>query len=217
MSDWYKLLLQRFAATQPAHEISEWRLAGLSSAHSQRYRAHFPADPVPAAVLVPIVERADGLTVLLTERASGLKNHAAQISFPGGRIDPEDAGPRGAALREAQEEIGLEPNLVSVFGYLPDHLVVSGYRVTPVLAFVRPTFQLALNPQEVSGVFEVPLAHVFDPANHRSRVRRFENGDEVELYDIPYGGYNIWGATAGMLLTMYRLTTGSESENLLPP
>jgi 8-oxo-dGTP pyrophosphatase MutT (NUDIX family) len=217
MNDWRSRLLERFESSEPAHEIAEWRLAGLDPKQSQRFRMHFPPNPVPAAVLVPLVERAEGLTVLLTERASGLKNHAAQVSFPGGRVDPGDAGPRGAALREAQEEIGLPPELVSVFGYMPDHLVISGFRVTPVLAFVQPNFELVLNPREVSGVFEVPLAHVFDPANHRSRMRRFENGEEVELYDIPYGPYNIWGATAGMLLTLYRLTTGHEPWNPLAP
>jgi 8-oxo-dGTP pyrophosphatase MutT (NUDIX family) len=206
MTDWRAELLRRFAGTEPSHEIAEWRLAGLDLLQSQRFRGQFPENPAAAAVLVPLVEREQGLTVLLTERASHLKNHAAQISFPGGRVDPGDAGPRGAALREAQEEIGLDPRFVAVFGYLPDHLVISGFRVTPVLAFVQPQFELELNPREVSNVLEVPLAHVFDPANHRARTRHFDNGDSVQLYDIPYGDHNIWGATAGMLLTLYRLT-----------
>lgn len=159
---------------------------------------------MPAAVLVPLVERPEGLTVLLTQRATHLKNHAGQISFPGGRTEPQDASPLATALRETEEEIGLARELVTVAGYLPDHLIVSGYRVTPVVGFVRADFALALDETEVQSTFEVPLAHVFDPANHVRRKRAF--GElEVELIDIPFGSRNIWGATAGMLLTFYRM------------
>jgi 8-oxo-dGTP pyrophosphatase MutT (NUDIX family) len=109
-----------------------------------------------------------------------------------------------AALREAREEIGLDPAHVRVFGYLPDHLVISGFRVTPVLALVTPPFALDLNPAEVAGVFEVPAAHVFDQRNHKARLRRVGDEDML-LYDIPWEGQNIWGATAGMLLTLMRM------------
>ena len=109
---------------------------------SRRLQRHFPPDPVPAAVLVALVDRPEGLSVLLTQRASQLTNHAAQISFPGGRLEDTDADVAGAALREAQEEIGLDPARVRVFGYLPDHLVFSGFRVTPVLSLVTPPFAL---------------------------------------------------------------------------
>ena len=181
-------------------------MPGLSAADSQAYRAFFPSSPIGAAVLIPLVERPGELTVLLTQRASQLKNHAGQISFPGGRIEPEDAGPREAALREAREEIGLDERFVSVIGYLPDHILISGFRVTPVVAFVQPGFELLLDSTEVQNTFEVPLAHVFEPANHRSRRRRFaEHSQDLEVWDIQYEGRNIWGATAGMLLNLYKI------------
>ena len=157
-----------------------------------------------AAVLVPLVDRPEGLTVLLTQRASQMTRHAAQIAFPGGRLDPADADVASAALREAREEIGLDPAHVSVFGYLPDHLVISGYRVTPVLSLVTPPFSLTLNPAEVAEVFEVPVSHVFDPRNHKARLRRVGDEDML-LYDITWQRQNIWGATAGMLLTFVRM------------
>jgi 8-oxo-dGTP pyrophosphatase MutT (NUDIX family) len=142
--------------------------------------------------------------VLLTERASQLAHHAAQIAFPGGRLEPDDPDVASAALREAQEEIGLDPTRVRVFGYLPDHVVISGFRVTPVLAMVAPPFSLEINPAEVAGVFEVPMNHVLDRSNHKARLRRVGDEDML-LYDIPWEGRNIWGATAGMLLTFARM------------
>lgn len=151
---------------------------------------------------MPLVAHPDGLTVLLTERAADLRNHPGQISFPGGRCEPgEDA--LAAALRETEEEIGLAREHVDVVGYLPDHLIVSGYRVTPVVAAVPPGLALRMDPVEVAGTFEVPLSFVMDPANLRSRIRTFGQ-DEVEVYDLPFGQRNIWGATAGMLLTLVR-------------
>lgn len=205
-SEWRERIRRCLAGTAPRHRPEEWVYSGLSLEQSEVYRALFPANPVPAAVLVPIVERNPEPTVLLTQRATQLKNHAGQISFPGGRIEPFDDGPLGAALREAQEEIGLDRRFVSVVGYLPDHVVISGYRVTPVVAFVRPGFELSLDAQEVSDTFEVPLRHLFEPANHRPRRRRVASSDiEVELIDIPFGERNIWGATAGMLLTLYHM------------
>ena len=125
-------ILRRFAGTQPRHELTDWRVLGIDAERSARLVRHFPKDPVPAAVLVPLVDRPTGMTVLLTQRASQLARHAAQIAFPGGRVDDTDADVASAALREAQEEIGLEPARVQVFGYLPDHVVISGFRVTPV-------------------------------------------------------------------------------------
>jgi 8-oxo-dGTP pyrophosphatase MutT (NUDIX family) len=171
---------------------------------SRRLQQHFPSHPVPAAVLVPLIDHPRGLTVLLTQRATHLANHSGQISFPGGRLEPTDPDVASAALREAQEEIGLDPAHVRVFGYLPDHIVISGFRVTPVLALVTPPFSLDLNPAEVAGVFEVPVSHVFDARNHQARMRRVGD-EELLLYDIPWEGQNIWGATAGMLLTFMRM------------
>jgi 8-oxo-dGTP pyrophosphatase MutT (NUDIX family) len=167
-------------------------------------RARMPERRVPAAVLVPLVERATGWTVLLTERSAALRAHAGQISFPGGRIDAEDADAWAAALREAEEEIGLSADKIEFAGFLPDHLVASGFRITPVVGFVNPEHDLRLAAAEVHDAFEVPLAFVFDAANHRSRLRRL-GGLDVETTDIPFGERTIWGATAGMLMSFRRL------------
>jgi len=179
-------------------------LAGLPPELTAGFVHLIPAEPIPAAVLVPIVDRDDQLSVLLTQRAADLKHHAGQISFPGGRLEAVDAGPLDAALRETEEEIGLQRTHVDVLGFMPDHLIISGYRVTPVVGLVRPGFALRLDRTEVTEAFEVPLVHVLDPDNHRARRRKLGEG-EIEVYDIPFGDRNIWGATAGMLLTLYRL------------
>jgi 8-oxo-dGTP pyrophosphatase MutT (NUDIX family) len=202
--DWRARIETRLASTRPRHAREDWLTPGVSLEESRALQAYLPAAPIAAAVLIPLVEREDDLTVLLTQRASQLKNHAGQISFPGGRIEPEDPGPREAALREAHEEIGLEARFVEVVGYLTDHILLSGFRVTPVVAFVRPGFELLLDPEEVEDTFEVPLSHVFEPANHRARRRRL-GANETQVWDIQYEGHNIWGATAGMLLNLYRL------------
>ncbi len=186
---------------QPSTDAEEihW-LIGATPETIAAVRAALPKRRTPAAVLVPLVERADGLTVLLTQRADTLKDHAGQISFPGGRIDPEDADAWAAALRESREEIGLVENLVEFAGYLPDHLVVTGFRVTPCVGFVRPEYQLRIAAAEVHDAFEVPLDFILDSANHKARQRQVGE-TSVEVHDIPYGERNIWGATAGMLMT----------------
>jgi 8-oxo-dGTP pyrophosphatase MutT (NUDIX family) len=184
-------------------EDMQW-LAGASAEVVSRVRASVPARRVPAAVLVPLVEHETGLTVLLTQRAETLKDHAGQISFPGGRIEPGDKDAWHAALRETYEEIGLLPNFVEFAGYLPDHHVITGFRVTPVVGFVNPEYKLRIAKAEVHDVFEVPLDFILDAANHKSRRRKL--GDlTIEVHDIPYGERNIWGATAGMLLTLRRM------------
>jgi 8-oxo-dGTP pyrophosphatase MutT (NUDIX family) len=202
-SDLRARILRRFEGSRPRHELTEWR-AGVDAERHGKLQRYIPADPVPAAVLVPLVDRPDGLTVLLTERASQLSQHAAQVAFPGGRVEASDPDVAHAALREAQEEIALDPARVQVFGYLPDHLVISGFRVTPVLALVSPPFSLQPNPAEVAEAFEVPVRHIFDPRNHKARLRRVGDEDML-LFDIPWERHNIWGATAGMLMTLVRM------------
>jgi len=191
-------------------EDMQW-LAGASPELASQVRASLPARRVPAAVLVPLVERDTGLTVLLTQRAETLKDHAGQISFPGGRIEPEDEDAWHAALREAYEEIGLLPQFVEFAGFLPDHHVITGFRVTPVVGFVNPEYQLRIAQAEVHDVFEVPLDFILDAANHKSRRRKL--GElMIDVHDIPYGERNIWGATAGMLMTLRRkLQAGGRS------
>jgi 8-oxo-dGTP pyrophosphatase MutT (NUDIX family) len=209
--DWPARIRERLAGSQPRHEREGWLVPGLTAAESRAYMNFFPTEPLPAAVLVPIVEHPGAPTVLLTQRATQLRNHAGQVSFPGGRIEPQDEGPAAAALREAHEEIGLEESCVSVVGYLTDHVVISGFRVTPVVAMVRPGFKLLLDAQEVEDTFEVPLSFVLDPRNHRPRVHLFRAANaQARMFDIPYGKRNIWGATAGMLVTLYRLCVEGE-------
>lgn len=185
-------------------------MAGLPPQFQTGYRHLFAAAPSPAAVLVPLVDRPAGVTVLLTERAADLKHHGGQISLPGGRMEPDDPDAAAAALRETEEEIGLERHFVEILGYLPDHLVISGYRVTPVVGLVQPGFRLQLDPREVVDTFELPLAYLMDPAHHGTRSRTV--GEQTyQVYDIPFGARRIWGATAGILMTLYGLLEAQET------
>ena len=161
----------------------------------------------PAAVLVPIVRHTAGLTVLLTQRAPHLKMHSGQVSFPGGRIDPGDASPEAAALRETAEEIGLEASRVELIGRLSEYRTGTGYRITPVVGLVTPPFDLRPDPGEVTEIFEVPLATLLDPANHRRESREFK-GRLRHFFVIPHERHYIWGATAGMLVNLARYLAG---------
>lgn len=161
-----------------------------------------------AAVLVPIVDRAEGLTVLFTRRTEHLRKHAGQISFPGGRCEPDDPDAIACALRETEEEIGLTRSFIDVFGRLDPYVTVTGFRVVPVVGFVAPGFTLTPDAAEVAEVFEVPLAFLLDPGNHQRHSGTF-NGMERHWYAIPYGDYNIWGATAGMLMNLYHKVSAS--------
>jgi 8-oxo-dGTP pyrophosphatase MutT (NUDIX family) len=156
-----------------------------------------------ASVLVPIVMRPDALTVLFTRRTEHLKTHSGQIAFPGGGAEPGDASPEATALRETHEEIGLDPARVELLGRLSDYHTRTDYRVTPVVGVVAPPFELRLDAREVDEAFEVPLAFLLDPANHQRRQREFQ-GRTVAFYAIPYRDHYIWGATAGMLVNLYR-------------
>jgi 8-oxo-dGTP pyrophosphatase MutT (NUDIX family) len=155
----------------------------------------------PAAVLVPIIER-DEPSVLFTQRTSRLADHGGQISFPGGNIDAGDASPTDAALREAEEEIALARSFVEPIGYLDIHITPFGHRIVPVLARVRPGFELRLNQNEVDTAFEVPLAFLMTPENYKRESRDW-NGLTVKYYVIPFANHNIWGATAGILRNLY--------------
>lgn len=164
-----------------------------------------------AAVLVPLMERADGPTVLLTERAAHLSDHAGQISFPGGRIDPTDADPEAAALREAEEEIGLPRSHVQLIGRLDTYVTRTGYEVIPCVGLVIPPVELHPDPSEVAAVFEVPLRFFRDPQNRRRETRVFQ-GRERHFYVYPWEERYIWGATAGMLSNLAEILGPLEEE-----
>jgi 8-oxo-dGTP pyrophosphatase MutT (NUDIX family) len=155
----------------------------------------------PAAVLVPVVARPE-LTVLLTLRTEHLPSHAGQIAFPGGKVDPDDPTPIATALREAEEEVGLDPRLVEPIGFLDVYRTGTGFRILPVVALVQPDYQAAPNPEEVADVFEVPLAFLMDAANHRLDTL-FWRGKDRTYHAMPFGDRYIWGATAGMLKNMH--------------
>jgi 8-oxo-dGTP pyrophosphatase MutT (NUDIX family) len=161
----------------------------------------------PAAVLIPVIARPEP-TVLLTLRTAELASHAGQIAFPGGRIDPNDESPVSAALREAQEEIGLPPSLIEPIGYLDLYLTSSGFRILPTVARVSPDFTLTLNPFEVVETFEVPLAFLMNTANHQRKTRDWK-GIPRQYYAIPFGDRYIWGITAGILRNLYERVCGT--------
>lgn len=155
----------------------------------------------PAAVLIPLVLRPEGTTILLTERTSHLADHAGQISFPGGRLEPDDADAIAAALRETEEEIGLARAHVEVLGHFEDYGTVTGYRVTPVIGFVRPPFDLTPDPHEVAEIFELPLEFILQPTNVQ-RLRETRGGVMRDVYEISYGKWRVWGFTARILVRL---------------
>ena len=166
-----------------------------------------PEEDVPsrltrAAVLVPVADRAEGLSLLLTRRTDHLHDHAGQVSFPGGRAEPGET-PEETALREAEEEIGLKADRIEVLGRLPEYCTVTGFSITPVVALVRPPFELVLDSFEVAEAFEPPLSFLLDPANHQ-RHEIHCKGKLRHYWAIPWGGHHIWGATAGMIVTLQR-------------
>ena len=161
-------------------------------------------DPVPAAVLVPMVIRHDRLNLLLTLRTAHLNDHAGQISFPGGRVDADDVDPIATALRETEEEIGLSRRHVEVIGCLPDYQTGTGFLVTPVAALVYPPFELEADTFEVAEIFEVPMSFLMNGANHQRRSAIFPNHlGRRTFYTMPYEQYFIWGATAAMVRNLF--------------
>jgi 8-oxo-dGTP pyrophosphatase MutT (NUDIX family) len=155
-----------------------------------------------AAVLVPVVDDGPDAAVIFTKRTEKLRKHSGQVAFPGGSVDAEDGSPERAAIREAEEEIGLDPSFVEPVARMPQYLAATGFRITPVLAVVRPGFKFTLNQHEVDDVFEVPLSFLMQPENHR-RDSGMLGGAVRHFYRIPYGERMIWGVTAGIVRTIY--------------
>jgi 8-oxo-dGTP pyrophosphatase MutT (NUDIX family) len=185
-------LRSRFAAPPPwTPEASEKVMPGRDD-----------RPPTAASVLIPLVQRAHGLTVLLTQRTAHLTDHAGQISFPGGRAEDYDTDAIDTALRESEEEIGLARSHVDVIGTLPLYLTGTGYCVTPVVGLIAPPFEVTADPSEVAAIFEVPLAFLMDGLNHQRLSVQLPGGTR-SFYAMPYEGYYIWGATAGMLRNLF--------------
>lgn len=197
-------LIERSVSANVPDSTTPLSIAGLWPEQQALVQHLIPEQRIQAAVLVPIIVRPEGLSLLFTQRASHLRRHAGQISFPGGRIETTDDGPLSAALRETEEEISLSRHFVQTIGYLGPHLIFTGYCVTPVVAFVQPGFTLQLDASEVAEVFEAPFTHFLNPANHLARERAV--GDIMtRVYDFPFGERRIWGATAGIIMSLYRL------------
>ncbi len=156
----------------------------------------------PAAVLIPVIRRAHGPSVLLTERPHSMSSHAGQVAFPGGKVDAGDADDVAAALREAEEEVGIDPVSIELIGRCAPYVSGSAYRITPVLGLLSPDFVAVPEPREVDEVFEAPLSFLMDPANHATGEGVWK-GRRREFYDIPYDGHRIWGVTAGIIRELY--------------
>jgi len=196
-------LRERFARPRP------WVPLLLGDRAAGRDGEELPPEALrPAAVLIAMIDRPEGFHILLTRRTAHLHDHAGQISFPGGREEPEDASPESTALRETHEEIGLPPHRVEILGRLNQYVTVTGYRVTPVVGVVQPPFELAPDDFEVAEIFELPLGVLLDSDNHQ-RNTVVARGARRRYYAIPHERHYIWGATAAMLLNLYSFLTAS--------
>lgn len=204
-------LLSRLAGTTPPADPAAGRLPPVQQPLLEQIRDLLPETPIPAAVLVPVFDRPQGLQLLFTQRASQLRRHAGQVSFPGGRIERHDTSLTDAALRETEEEIGLSREHVAVIGYLRPLLILTGYSVTPVIGLVTPGSKLRLDPTEVEAVFEVPLSHIVDPANRLVRERELGRV-RLPTIEFHYEGRVIWGATAAMLVALVDLLSADTDD-----
>jgi 8-oxo-dGTP pyrophosphatase MutT (NUDIX family) len=186
-------------AVDPAPLGSDLSLSGVA-AEPQSWR--------PASVLVPLIDRSPGITVLLTQRTDDMPSHAGQIAFPGGRRQADDADAVATALRETEEEVGLSRRFIDVVGAVDPYRTGTGYEITPIVGIVRPGFTIHADPREVADVFEVPLEHFLDEVNHKIGSRMY-NGRERRYYAMHYGVRYIWGATAGMLKNLHFILTSA--------
>src|SRR5580692_277607 len=201
--DW-RARLQRGLLSEPDLAQDNVRLGGVAS-HTDTMRARireaWPQNMRAAAVLVGIVDRPDAPTLLMTVRAQHLRQHAGQISFPGGRLESFDADIAAAALRETHEEIGIDVSFIQPIGFLTDHVVQTGFRITPVVALVREGFTLKPDSTEVAGVFQLPLALALAIESYRAQQRMMRDM-EVDVWELTFGEHQIWGATAGILMNL---------------
>ena len=195
-ADW---IIERFLARQD-------RSKGRGD-HSLNPGMKPPDKLTPAAVLIPLVAREDGVTMLLTQRTNNLAHHPGQVSFPGGHVDATDGSPEDTALRETEEEVGIDRRHIRVIGRLADYWTRTGFSVSPVVGVLTPPFDVSPDPSEVAEVFEVPMAFLMDPANHERHSREYQ-GTTRHFYAMPYNGFYIWGATAGMLVDLHNVLMG---------
>lgn len=199
------LARQRLLRQPPAEDLEPERpaLAGDHVLNNGTIDRFNPGPLRRAAVLIPIVAREDGATVILTRRTDHLPSHPGQVAFPGGKIEATDATPLAAALRETEEEIGIPRSRFDHLGYLDLYQTGSGFRIVPVVAMIGPEFELAVDPNEVAAVFEVPLSFLMSPVNHKQETGVFR-GLTRSYYAMPYAGQNIWGVTAGIIRGLYQ-------------
>jgi 8-oxo-dGTP pyrophosphatase MutT (NUDIX family) len=201
-TDFASLAAARLRAEPPRFDEKRADLKGDHALDAQSWTLPDGQPPRPAAVLIPVVVHPEGPSVLLTERAASLRQHSGQIAFPGGRMDPGDPTPLAAALREAEEEIGLDPAHVRPLGYLDAYLSGTNYFIVPALGLVEPGFELSVNRHEVESVFEVPLAFLMNEENHELHAREWR-GAVRTYYAMPFGERYIWGVTAGILRNLH--------------
>jgi 8-oxo-dGTP pyrophosphatase MutT (NUDIX family) len=214
-SQWFAGLRSRLLR-EPDHRPENWRIGMMRGELIALQEAVAQKPLRPAAILVPIIDRAMDPTLLFTVRAAHLREHAGQVSFPGGHLETADIDALGAALRETEEEVGIHSECVELLGYLPDHIALTGFRITPVVGRVRHPGALSLNSAEVASVFEVPLGFVLDARNYHP-VRRHVREFEIEARELPFETHRIWGATAAILSSLCALMENRDQRGIGMP